>query len=167
MNVVPAKTAGGVKEIIMITPPNKDGNIKDSILAAAHISGVDKIYKVGGAQGIGALAFGTESIPKVDKITGPGNIYVTIAKKQLFGYVGIDMLAGPSEILIIADKWANPKYIAADLISQAEHDERAAAILVTSWEPIVKEVLYQIELQIKHNDRKEVIKKSIKKTIVP
>lgn len=161
MNVVPAKTAG-VKEIIMITPPNKDGNIKDSILAAAHISGVDKIYKVGGAQGIGALAFGTESIPKVDKITGPGNIYVTIAKKQLFGYVGIDMLAGPSEILIIADKWANPKYIAADLISQAEHDERAAAILVTSWEPIVKEVLYQIELQIKHNDRKEIIKKALK-----
>lgn len=160
MNVLPAKIAG-VKEIIMITPPNREGKIKDSILVAASIAGVDKIYKVGGAQGIGALAFGTESIPKVDKITGPGNIYVAMAKKQLSGYVGIDMIAGPSEILIIADRWANPRYIAADLISQAEHDEMAASILITCWEPLVDKVLSQIELQIQQLERKETIKKSL------
>ncbi len=160
MNALPAKIAG-VEEIIMITPPNREGKIKDSILAAASIAGVDKIYKVGGAQGIGALAFGTESIPKVDKITGPGNIYVAMAKKQLSGYVGIDMIAGPSEILIIADRWANPKYIAADLISQAEHDEMAASILITCWEPLVDKVLSQIELQIQYLERKETIKKSL------
>lgn len=161
MNALPAKIAG-VQEIIMITPPDKKGKIKDSILAAAYIAGVDKIYKIGGAQGIGALAFGTESIPKVDKITGPGNIYVAMAKKQLMGYVGIDMIAGPSEIMIIADKWANPKYIAADLISQAEHDEMAASILVTDWEPLAEKVLAEIGLQLQSLERKEIIENSLK-----
>lgn len=161
MNAIPAKIAG-VNEIIMITPPDKKGKIKDSILAAASIAGVNKIYKIGGAQGIGALAFGTESIPKVDKITGPGNIYVAMAKKQLMGYVGIDMIAGPSEIMIIADQWANPKYIAADLISQAEHDEMAASILVTDWEPLVRKILAEIELQLQSLERKEIIEKSLK-----
>lgn len=161
MNAIPAKIAG-VNEIIMITPPDKKGKIKDSILAAASIAAVDKIYKIGGAQGIGALAFGTESIPKVDKITGPGNIYVAMAKKQLMGYVGIDMIAGPSEIMIIADQWANPKYIAADLISQAEHDEMAASILVMDWEPLAKKILAEIELQLQSLERKEIIEKSLK-----
>lgn len=160
MNAVPAKIAG-VKEIIMITPPGRDGVIKASILAAAFIAGVDKIYKVGGAQGIGALAFGTESIPKVDKITGPGNIYVAMAKKRVNGYVGIDMIAGPSEILIIADQWANPKYIAADLISQAEHDEMAAAILVTDWEPLAFKVLEELKFQLELLDRKEIVQKAL------
>lgn len=160
MNTIPAKIAG-VKEVIMITPPDKEGKIKDSILIAASIAGVDKIYKIGGAQGIGALAFGTESIPKVDKITGPGNIYVAMAKKQLMGYVGIDMIAGPSEIMIIADQWANPKYIAADLISQAEHDEMAAPILVTDWEPLIEKVLAEMELQLQSLERKEIIEKSL------
>ncbi|MDD2482419.1 MAG: histidinol dehydrogenase, partial [Lutispora sp.] len=160
MNAIPAKIAG-VNEIIMITPPDKNGKVKPSILAAASIAGVDKIYKIGGAQGIGALAFGTESIPKVDKITGPGNIYVAMAKKRVNGLVGIDMIAGPSEILIIADQWANPKYIAADLISQAEHDEMAAAILVTDWEPLVDKVLQELESQIQGLERKEIIKKSL------
>lgn len=160
MNAIPAKIAG-VKEVIMITPPCADGSIKPSILAAASIAGVDKIYKVGGAQGIAALAFGTESIPKVDKITGPGNIYVAMAKKRVSGYVGIDMIAGPSEILIIADQWANPKYIAADLISQAEHDEMAAAILVTDWEPLAYKVMKEIESQLQYIDRKEIVKKAL------
>lgn len=161
MNAIPAKIAG-VNEIIMITPPDNEGKIKDSILTAASIAGVDKIYKIGGAQGIGALAFGTESIPKVDKITGPGNIYVAMAKKQLMGYVGIDMIAGPSEIMIIADQWANPKYIAADLISQAEHDEMAAPILVTDWEPLIEKVLAEMKLQLQSLERKEIIEKSLK-----
>ncbi len=161
MNAIPAKIAG-VNEIIMITPPDKEGKIKDSILTAASIAGVDKIYKIGGAQGIGALAFGTESIPKVDKITGPGNIYVAMAKKQLMGYVGIDMIAGPSEIMIIADQWANPKYIAADLISQAEHDEMAAPILVTDWEPLIEKVLAEMKLQLQSLEKKEIIEKSLK-----
>lgn len=161
MNAVPAKIAG-VEEIIMITPPNKNGNIKDSIIVAAHIAGVDRIYKVGGAHGIGALAFGTESIPKVDKITGPGNIYVATAKKQLSGYVGIDMIAGPSEIMVIADKNANPRYIAADLISQAEHDEMAASILVTDYEPMVEKVIWELESQTALLERKDMIKKSLK-----
>lgn len=160
MNAVPAKIAG-VNEIIMITPPDKDGRIKDSILAAASIAGVDKIYKVGGAQGIAALAYGTESIPKVDKITGPGNIYVAMAKKKVAGYVGIDMIAGPSEILIIADQWANPKYIAADMISQTEHDEMAAAILVTDWEPLAYKVMKEIESQLQSIERKEIVKKAL------
>ena len=139
MNAIPAKIAG-VSEVIMVTPPNKEGKIKDSIIVAAYIAGVDKIYKVGGAQAVAALTFGTESIPKVSKIVGPGNIYVAMAKKKVSGYVGIDMIAGPSEILIIADEFANPKYIAADLISQAEHDEMAAPILVTDCELLAKKL---------------------------
>lgn len=161
MNALPAKIAG-VKEIIMITPPNKEGKIKDSLIVAASIAGVDKIYRIGGAQGIAALAFGTETIPKVDKITGPGNIFVATAKKQLAGYVGIDMIAGPSEIMIIADKKANPRYIAADLISQAEHDEMAASILVTDWEPMADQVLVELRSQVELLERKDIIKKSLK-----
>lgn len=161
MNALPAKIVG-VKEIIMITPPNKEGKIKDSLIVAASIAGVDKIYKIGGAQGIAALAFGTDTIPKVDKITGPGNIFVATAKKQLAGYVGIDMIAGPSEIMIIADKKANPRYIAADLISQAEHDEMAASILVTDWEPMAEQVLVELRSQVEHLERKDIIKKSLK-----
>lgn len=161
MNALPANIAG-VKEIIMITPPNKEGKIKDSLIVAASIAGVDKIYKIGGAQGIAALAFGTDTIPKVDKITGPGNIFVATAKKQLAGYVGIDMIAGPSEIMIIADKKANPRYIAADLISQAEHDEMAASILVTDWEPMAEQVLVELRSQVELLERKDIIKKSLK-----
>lgn len=160
MNAIPAKIAG-VEELVMITPPNKEGKIKDSILVAASIAGVDKIYKVGGAQGIGALTYGTESVPKVYKIVGPGNIYVAMAKKRVSGYVGIDMIAGPSEILIIADEFANPKFIAADLISQAEHDEMAASILVTDCENLAKNVVKELEIQIKQLERKEIIKKSL------
>lgn len=161
MNAVPAKIAG-VNEIIMITPPNKEGKIKDSILVAASIAGVDKIYKVGGAQGIGALTYGTESIPKVSKIVGPGNLYVAMAKKKVSGYVGIDMIAGPSEILIIADEYANPKYIAADLISQAEHDEMAASILVTDSERLARHVAQELKVQVDRLERKEIIEKSLK-----
>lgn len=161
MNAVPAKLAG-VKEIIMITPPDQAGKIKDSILTAAFIAGVDKIYKIGGAQGIAALAYGTESIPKVFKIVGPGNIYVAMAKKRVSGYVGIDMIAGPSEILIIADELANPKYIAADLISQAEHDEMAASILVTDSKVLAEKVIEELKNQTKTLERKEIIEKSLK-----
>ena len=161
MNAVPAKIVG-VKEIIMITPPDADERIKDSILAAAYIAGVDKIYKVGGAQGIAALAFGTESIPKVEKITGDGNIYVTSAKRKVNGLVGIDMIAGPGEILIIADEWANPKYIAADLISQAECGEMSSAILVTYWEPLAYKVLNELELQLKYLERGGIVEKSLR-----
>lgn len=160
MNAIPAKIAG-VKEIIMITPPNKQGKIKDSILVAASIAGVDKIYKVGGAQGIAALTFGTETIPKVDKIVGPGNIYVAMAKKKVAGYVGIDMIAGPSEILIIGDEYANAKYVAADLISQAEHDEMAAPILVTSSQILARNVVKELEIQVNALQRKDIIKKSL------
>ncbi|WP_027626275.1 histidinol dehydrogenase [Clostridium lundense] len=160
MNAVPAKIAG-VKEIIMITPPNKQGNIKESILVAASIAGVDKIYKVGGAQGIGALTFGTETIPKVDKIVGPGNIYVTMAKRKVSGFVGIDMIAGPSEILIIGDRYTNAKYVAADLISQAEHDEMAAPILVTSSQILARNVIKELEIQVNNLQRKDIIKKSL------
>lgn len=160
MNVVPAKIAG-VEEIIMVTPPDKNGKIKDSLIVAGEIAGVDKIYKIGGAQAIGALSFGTEIIPKVDKITGPGNIYVAMAKKQVSGYVGIDMIAGPSEIMIIGDKKSNPKYIAADMISQAEHDEMAASILVINDESIAKKVILELENQIKTLERKDIIKKSL------
>ncbi|MGD9568130.1 MAG: histidinol dehydrogenase [Sedimentibacter sp.] len=160
MNAIPAKIAG-VKEIIMITPPQPDGNIKDSILVAASLAGVDRIFKVGGAQGIGALAYGTESIPKVYKITGPGNIYVAAAKRRVSGFVGIDMIAGPSEILIIADNNANPAYIAADMISQAEHDEMAASILITTSYSLAKKVQIELEEQIKSLDRSEIIKKSL------
>jgi histidinol dehydrogenase len=160
MNAVPAKLAG-VEEIIMITPPNKEGKIQDSILAAASISGVDRIFKVGGAQGIGALAYGTESIPKVYKITGPGNIYVAAAKKMVSDFVGIDMIAGPSEILVIGDKSSNPRYIAADLISQAEHDEMAASILVTDSPTLIKEVNIELKKITDTLERKEIILKSL------
>ena len=161
MNVIPAKVAG-VKEIIMVTPPSKDGGINPYIAVAAKISGVDKIYKVGGAQGIGALAYGTETIKRVDKIVGPGNIFVAIAKRLVFGKVDIDMIAGPSEILVIADKSANAKYIAADLMSQAEHDKLASAILVTTSMDLYKEVEEELTKQVELLERKEIIKKSLK-----
>lgn len=160
MNAIPAKIAG-VKEIIMVTPPMMDCSIKDSILVAAKLSGVDRIFKVGGAQAIAALAYGTESIPKVNKITGPGNIFVACAKRRVSGIVGIDMIAGPSEILIIADEFANPKYIAGDILSQAEHDEMAASILITNSIDIAKETQREIELQLQILDRKEIMEKSI------
>lgn len=160
MNAIPAKIAG-VKEIIMITPPQKDSRIKDSILVAASLSGVDRIFKVGGAQGIGALAYGTESIPRVYKITGPGNIFVAAAKRRVSGFVGIDMIAGPSEILIIADNNANPAFIAADMISQAEHDEMAASILITNSYKLAEKVKNELEKQIKELERSEIIKKSL------
>ena len=161
MNAVPASIAG-VKKIVMITPPNKEGKIKDSLLVAASIAGVHEIYKVGGAQGIAALAYGTESIPRVDKIVGPGNIYVAMAKKMVSGYVGIDMIAGPSEILIIADQYANPDYIAADLMSQAEHDVLSAAICITPSLDIANRVKLSLESQITALERKDIIKESLK-----
>ena len=160
MNAVPAAIAG-VKKIVMITPPNQEGNIKDSILVAAAIAGVDEIYKVGGAQGIAALAYGTASITKVDKIVGPGNIYVSMAKKQVSGYVGIDMIAGPSEILIIADETANPDFIAADLMGQAEHDILSAAICLTPSKALAEKVKRSIESQITLLSRKDIIEKSL------
>ncbi|WP_326911253.1 histidinol dehydrogenase [Sedimentibacter sp. MB31-C6] len=160
MNAIPAKIAG-VKEIIMITPPQENGKIKDSILVAASIAGVDRIFKVGGAQGIAALAYGTESIPKVNKITGPGNIFVAAAKRRVSGFVGIDMIAGPSEILIIADEMANPAYIAADMISQAEHDEMAASILITDSISLIKKVKNELKNQVNILERSEIIKKSL------
>ena len=160
MNVIPAKVAG-VEEIIMVTPPDKDGGINPYIGVAAEISGIDKIYKVGGAQAIAALAYGTETIKKVDKIVGPGNIFVATAKKLVFGKVDIDMIAGPSEILIIADENADASYVAADLMSQAEHDILASSILVTTSEKLYKEVEKEIEKQIETLERKEIIKKSL------
>ena len=161
MNVIPAKVAG-VKEIIMITPPNKEGKLNPYIGVAAKIAGVSKIYKLGGAQGIAALVNGTESIPKVDKIVGPGNIFVATAKRLVFGKVDIDMIAGPSEILVIADKNANAKYIAADLMSQAEHDRLASSILVTTSKKLYEEVEKELEAQIKDLDRKEIIEEALK-----
>ena len=158
MNVIPAKIAG-VKEIIMITPPQK--KFVPAILVAARLAGVDKIYQVGGAQGVAALAYGTETIPKVDKITGPGNIYVATAKKQVFGLVGIDMIAGPSEIGIIADETANPAYVAADLLSQAEHDVLARAILVTNSEALADAVEAEIEKQLQDLPRQAIARNSI------
>ncbi len=160
MNAVPAKIAG-VKRLVMITPPQIDGTIKPSILVAAKLAGVDEIYKVGGAQGIAALAYGTKTIRKVDKIVGPGNIYVAMAKRQVSGYVGIDMIAGPSEILVIADKDANPDYIAADLMSQAEHDTLAAAICVTTSKALAVKIVASLERQIKKLKRNEIIIKSL------
>ena len=161
MNILPAKVAG-VKEIVMATPPGKDGGVSYPLaLAAADIAGVDKIYKAGGAQAIAALAFGTESIPRVDKITGPGNIYVAMAKREVFGYVGIDMVAGPSEVLVVADASANPAYVAADLLSQAEHDPMAAAILVTDSMAIAKSVQAELDRQTELLPRREVIEKSL------
>ena len=160
MNVVPAKVAG-VKRIIMVTPPGKDGTLNPGTLVAADIAGVTEVYKVGGAQAIAAMAFGTESIPKVDKITGPGNIFVALAKKACFGHVSIDSIAGPSEILVIADETANPRWVAADLLSQAEHDEMASAILVTTSEEIAKQVSIEIDKFVEVLERKEIIQKSL------
>ena len=160
MNVMPAKVAG-VDEIIMTTPPDKNGKIPASTLVAATEAGVDKIYKVGGAQAIAAMAFGTESIPKVDKIVGPGNIYVALAKKAVFGHVSIDSIAGPSEILVLADESANPRYVAADLLSQAEHDEMASAILITTSTSLAEQVQKEIEGFVAVLSRKEIIQKSL------
>ncbi|NLK94977.1 MAG: histidinol dehydrogenase [Clostridiales bacterium] len=161
MNVIPAKVAG-VSEIIMTTPPSKDGGINPYIGVAAKIAGVKKIYKVGGAQAIAALAYGTETIPKVDKIVGPGNIFVAVAKRLVYGKVDIDMIAGPSEILVIADESANPAYLAADLMSQAEHDKLASSILVTTSEKLYKEVEIELSKQVETLERKEIILESLK-----
>ena len=160
MNVMPAKVVG-VDEIIMVTPPGKNGKVNPNTLVAAKEAGVDKIYKVGGAQAIAALAYGTESIPKVDKIVGPGNIYVALAKKAVYGHVSIDSIAGPSEILVVADETANPRYVAADLLSQAEHDELASAILVTTSEKLAHEVSDQVDGFLKELSRAEIISKSL------
>jgi len=160
MNVIPAKVAG-VERIIMATPPSKDGSVNPVILVAACEAGVDEIYKVGGAQAVAAMAVGTESIPKVDKIVGPGNIYVATAKRMVFGFCDIDMVAGPSEILVIADESANASYVAADLLSQAEHDTMASSILVTVSEKFAKEVQKEIEQQVEKLSRKEIIIKSL------
>lgn len=160
MNVIPAKVAG-VSQVIMTTPPNSEGKISPNTLVAANEAGVDVIYKVGGAQAIAALAYGTESIPKVDKIVGPGNIYVALAKKAVYGHVSIDSIAGPSEILVIADETANPRYVAADLLSQAEHDELASSILVTTSKELAEKVNEEIEGFLKVLDRKDIIQKSL------
>lgn len=160
MNVIPAKVAG-VSNIIMTTPCGKDGKVYPSTLVAAKEAGVDAIYKVGGAQAIVALAFGTESIPKVDKIVGPGNIYVALAKKAVFGYVSIDSIAGPSEIMVLADETANPRFVAADLLSQAEHDEMASAILVTTSETLAEQVSVEVDKFVEVLSRKEIIRKSL------
>lgn len=160
MNIVPARVAG-VEEIIMVTPPGKDGKVTPNTLVAAKEAGADVIYKVGGAQAIGALACGTETIPKVDKIVGPGNIYVALAKKAVYGHVSIDAIAGPSEILVIADETANPRYVAADLLSQAEHDELASAILVTTSMELAEKVSEEIDGFLKELSRAEIIRKSL------
>lgn len=160
MNIVPAKVAG-VKTIVMTTPPGKDGKVNPATLVAAKEAGVDAIYKVGGAQAIAALAFGTESVPKVDKIVGPGNIYVALAKKAVFGFVSIDSIAGPSEIMVLADETANPRFVAADLLSQAEHDEMASAILVTTSRDLAEQVSIEVEGFVAQLSRKEIIQKSL------
>jgi histidinol dehydrogenase len=160
MNVLPAKVAG-VSRIIMTTPPGADGKVNPGTLVAAHIAGVDEIYKAGGAQAIAAMAFGTESIPRVDKITGPGNIFVALAKKACFGYVSVDSIAGPSEILILADESANPKFIAADLLSQAEHDEMASAILITTSRPLAEQVSREAGAFTEKLSRRDIIKASL------
>lgn len=160
MNVLPAKVAG-VEQIIMCTPPDKDGKVYPTTLVAAKEAGVDVIYKVGGAQAIGAMAYGTQSIPKVDKICGPGNIYVALAKKAVFGYVSIDSVAGPSEILVIADETANPRFVAADLLSQAEHDEMASSILITTSEELAEKVSAEVDTFVEQLSRREIIQKSL------
>lgn len=162
MNVIPAKAAG-VKKVIMTTPPGADGKVYASTLVAAKEAGVDEIYKAGGAQAVAAMAFGTESIPKVDKIVGPGNIYVALAKKAVFGYVSIDSIAGPSEILVLADETANPRFVAADLLSQAEHDEMASAILITTSEVLAHEVSKEADEFTAKLSRKEIIEKSLQR----
>lgn len=160
MDSIPAKIAG-VKEVVMVTPPNKEGKVNPVILAAASIAGVDRIFKVGGAQAIAALAYGTESVPKVDKIVGPGNAFVAEAKKQVFGQVSIDMIAGPSEILIVADGASNPRHLAADLLSQAEHDKLASAVLVTESMDLAKAVQAELEVQIPQLERSDIARASI------
>lgn len=160
MNIVPAKVAG-VDEVIMVTPPGADGKITPATLVAANEAGADAIYKVGGAQAVGALAYGTKSIPKADKIVGPGNIYVALAKKAVYGHVSIDAIAGPSEILVIADETANPRYVAADLLSQAEHDELASAILITTSEELAEKVSDEADAFILELNRAEIIKESL------
>lgn len=160
MNVIPAKVAG-VEQIIMCTPPDHEGKVYPTTLVAANEAGVDVIYKAGGAQAIAAMAYGTESVPKVDKICGPGNIYVALAKKAVFGYVSIDSVAGPSEILVIADETANPRYVAADLLSQAEHDEMASAILITTSNELAQKVSDEIDGFLKELSRSEIISKSL------
>lgn len=160
MDAIPAKIAG-CREVVMVTPPTKDGKVNPVILAAAHVAGIDRIFKVGGAQAIAALAYGTQSIPKVDKIVGPGNAFVAEAKKQVFGVVSIDMIAGPSEILIVADGKSNPSYVAADLLSQAEHDKMASAVLVTDSEELARNVSTELEKQIPLLERREIARESI------
>ena len=160
MNIIPAKVAG-VEQIVMVTPPGKDGKVNPNTLVAANEAGVDVIYKVGGAQAIAALAYGTESIAKVDKIVGPGNIYVALAKKAVFGYVSIDSVAGPSEILVLADETSNPRYVAADLLSQAEHDELASAILVTTSMDLAKKVSEYTDMFVSKLSRKAILEKSL------
>ena len=160
MDAIPAKIAG-VKQVVMVTPPNKEGKVNPVILAAAHVAGIDCIYKVGGAQAIAALAYGTESVPKVDKIVGPGNAFVAEAKKQVFGAVSIDMIAGPSEILIVSDGNSNPRHVAADLLSQAEHDKLASAVLVTDSMELANQVQQELETQIPLLQRAEIARASI------
>lgn len=160
MNVIPAKIAG-VKEFVMVTPPQKDGTANPDILAAAKIAGVDRVFLMGGAQAVAALAYGTQSVPKVDKIVGPGNIFVATAKKLLYGTVDIDMIAGPSEILIVADKSVNPKFLAADLMSQAEHDKMASAILLTTSEETANETAKELSRQMQTLERRDIIEQSL------
>lgn len=160
MNIIPAKVAG-VEQIIMVTPPGKDGKVNPGTLVAANEAGADVVYKVGGAQAVAGLAFGTESLPKVDKIVGPGNIFVALAKKAVYGYVSIDSIAGPSEILVIADETANPRYVAADLLSQAEHDELASAILVTTSEALADKVSEEVDAFVRQLSRKDILEKSL------
>lgn len=160
MNIIPAKVAG-VEKIVMVTPPGKDGKVNPGTLVAADIAGVDCIYKVGGAQAIAALAFGTETIPKVDKIVGPGNIFVALAKKAVFGFVSIDSIAGPSEILVLADETANPRFVAADLLSQAEHDEMASAILVTTSMELAEKVSKEVDGFVEVLSRQAILEKSL------
>ncbi len=160
MNVIPARVAG-VPDILMTTPPDADGKVNPGTLVAADIAGVNAIYKAGGAQAIAAMAYGTRSIPKVDKITGPGNIYVALAKKAVYGYVSIDSIAGPSEILVLADETANPRYVAADLLSQAEHDELASAILITTSRELAQQVSRQVDDFVARLSRREIMKKSL------
>ena len=160
MDAIPAKIAG-VPELVMVTPPGKDGKVNPAILAAAKVAGIDRIFKVGGAQAIGALAYGTESIPKVDKIVGPGNAFVAEAKRQVYGLVSIDMIAGPSEILIVADGASNPRHLAADLLSQAEHDKLASAVLVTDSEALALAVQAELEIQIPQLERADIARESI------
>ena len=160
MNIIPAEVAG-VKRIVMVTPPGKDGKVNPVTLTAAHLAGASEVYKAGGAQAVAALAFGTESIPRVNKIVGPGNIFVALAKKAVYGHVSIDSIAGPSEILVLADDSANPRFVAADLLSQAEHDELASAILVTTSMELAKQVSEEVDRFVKQLSRKEILEKSL------